>query len=177
MVIDASIAASWLLPDETVGTPLEALGSSELYAPSLFWAEMRNIPVVLERRKRPTVDTLSEALSILDAMVVNFDNAPDGSRVMQLARSHQLTVHDALYVELALRLQTPFLTLDRKLAAAAQREGVHVRQGGRTVSRGSQVWLCFVISWHERWQDLCLLKSVLIPAAAGQRSVARLSFW
>ena len=85
MVIDASTAASWLLPDETVDAPLEALGSSELHAPSLIWAEMRIVLVVLERRKRLTVDTLSEALSILDATVVNFDNAPDGSRVMQLA--------------------------------------------------------------------------------------------
>lgn len=126
IVIDASIAASWLLPDGTGGTPLEILESSELHAPSLFWAEMRNILVVSERRKRLTIDTLSEALSILDAIVVNFDNTPDGGRVIQLARSHQLTVYDALYVELALRLQTPFLTLDRKLATAAQREGVHV---------------------------------------------------
>ena len=93
----------------------------------LFWAEMRIILLVLERRKRLTVDMPSEALSILDAIAVNLDETPDGGRVIQLARSHQLTVYDALYVELALRLQTPFWTLDRKLAAAAQREGVPTR--------------------------------------------------
>lgn len=127
MVIDASIAASWLLPDELQCTSLADLGSSELHAPMLFWAETRNILVVSERRKRLSVDMLSEALSILDAIAVNLDEAPDGSRVVQLARSHQLTVCDALYVELALRLQTPIWTLDRKLAAAAQREGVPTR--------------------------------------------------
>ncbi|MYA89899.1 MAG: type II toxin-antitoxin system VapC family toxin [Boseongicola sp. SB0662_bin_57] len=127
MVVDASIAASWLLPDELQCTSLADLGSSELHAPMLFWAETRNILVVSERRKRLSVDMLSEALSILDAIAVNLDEAPDGSRVIQLARSHQLTVYDALYVELALRLQTPFWTLDRKLAAAARREGVSTR--------------------------------------------------
>ena len=127
MVIDASIVASCLLPDEFQSTSLADLGSSELHAPMLFWAETRNILVVSERRRRLTVDTLSEALSILDAIAVRLDEAPDGSRVVQLARSHQLTVYDALYVELALRLQTPFWTLDRKLAAAAQREGVPTR--------------------------------------------------
>ena len=93
----------------------------------LFWAEMRNILVVSERRKRLTVEALSEALSILDGLLVNIDNSPDGNRVIQLARSHKLTVYDALYIELALRLQTPFLTLDFKLATAAQREGVPVQ--------------------------------------------------
>ena len=127
MVVDASIAASWLLPDEVQRTSLADLGSSELHAPMLFWAETRNILVVSERRKRLSVDTLSEALSILDAIAVNLDESPDGSRVIQLARSHQLTVSDALYVELALRLQATFWTLDRKLAAAAQREGVPTR--------------------------------------------------
>ncbi len=127
VVIDASYTASWLLPSETAGTPFEALGSSELHAPMLFWAEMRNVLVISERCQRLTVEELSEALSILDALAVNLDNSPDGGRVIQLARSHQLTVYDALYVELALRLQTPFLTLDRKLADAAQREGVHVQ--------------------------------------------------
>lgn len=124
---DVSYTASWLLPDETVGTPLETIESSELHVPSLFWAEVRNIRLVSERRKRLTIDTLSEAPSILDAIVVNFDNTPDGGRVIQLARSHQLTVYDALYVELALRLQTPFLTLDRELQTAAQQEGVHAQ--------------------------------------------------
>lgn len=127
IVIDACYAASWLLPDESEGTSLEAVEFSELHAPMLFWAEMRNILVVSERRKRLTVEALSEALSILDALLVNFDNSPDGNRVIQLARSHKLTVCDALYVELALRLQTPFLTLDCKLATAAQREGVPIQ--------------------------------------------------
>ncbi len=127
IVIDASYAASWLLPDETGGTSLGTVEFSELHAPMLFWAEMRNILVVSERRKRLTVEALSEALSILDALQVNFDNSPDGNRVIQLARSHKLTVYDALYIELALRLQTPFVTLDCKLATAAQREGVPVQ--------------------------------------------------
>ena len=82
-----------------MATPLDTLESSELHAPSLLWAEMRNILVVSERRKRLTIDLLSEALSILDAIVVNFDNTLDGGRVIQLARSHQITVYDALYVE------------------------------------------------------------------------------
>jgi len=44
--------------------------------------------------------------------------------IVDLAESHGLTVYDALYLDLALRLSLPLATLDRKLAAAAQRAGV-----------------------------------------------------
>ena len=127
IVIDASAAASWLLPDETAGAYQEILQTAELNAPVLFWAEMRNILVISERRKRLTGNMVSEAVSILDALKVNFDNSPDGGRVLQLAREHDLTVYDALYVELALRLQIPFVTHDRKLAAVAKQEGIPAR--------------------------------------------------
>lgn len=129
IVIDASAAASWLLPDETPGACQEVLQTAELHAPVLFWAEMRNILVVSERRKQLTANMVSEAVSVLDALKVNFDRSPDGARVLQLAREHGLTVYDALYVELAQRLQMPFLTLDRKLAAAAAEEGVSMTAG------------------------------------------------
>ena len=39
---------------------------------------------------------------------------------MRLARTHGLTVYDALYLELALRLGAPLATLDDQLAIAAQ---------------------------------------------------------
>ena len=126
-VIDASAAASWLLPDETGGAYQEILQTAVLHAPVLFWAEMRNILVISERRNRLTGNMVSEAVSILDALKVNFDNSPEGGRVLHLAREHGLTVYDALYVELALRLQLPFLTPDRKLAAVAKQEGILVR--------------------------------------------------
>lgn len=128
IVIDASAVASWLLPDETSGAYAEILQNGELHAPVLFWAEMRNILVISGRRGRLTDNMVSEAISILDALNVNLDNAPDGNRVLQLARGHDLTVYDAIYLELALRLQTPFLTLDKKLAKAAERESIRVQK-------------------------------------------------
>ena len=44
--------------------------------------------------------------------------------VLALARTHRLTVYDAAYLELALRVDAPLATLDRKLAAAARAAGV-----------------------------------------------------
>ncbi len=54
-VIDASVVASWILPDEkprSDSDSLENLARHKLYAPALFWYELRNILLVSERRKR-----------------------------------------------------------------------------------------------------------------------------
>jgi predicted nucleic acid-binding protein len=45
-------------------------------------------------------------------------------RTLELADRHNLTVYDATYLELAMRLSLPLATLDEDLRKAAQREGV-----------------------------------------------------
>ena len=44
--------------------------------------------------------------------------------VFHLARLYNLTMYDAMYLELALRLGLPLATLDRRLAQAASDAGV-----------------------------------------------------
>ncbi len=124
IVVDASVAATWLLPDETNANTADVLGAAGLHAPWLFWAEMRNILVVAERRKRLDRPMLGEAVALLEGLHIVFDSTPTGDRVMALARGHGLSVYDALYLELAQRLGAPLLTLDQKLAKAASQEGV-----------------------------------------------------
>jgi hypothetical protein len=48
------------------------------------------------------------------------------SYVLLLSANHGLSAYDAAYLELALNRDTPLATLDRKLAAAARKEGVTV---------------------------------------------------
>ena len=43
---------------------------------------------------------------------------------LTLAERHDLSVYDATYLELALRMKLPLATLDRALAAAAKTAGV-----------------------------------------------------
>ncbi len=44
--------------------------------------------------------------------------------VVELARAEKLTVYDASYLGLALRVGLPLITIDRALGAAASRRGV-----------------------------------------------------
>ena len=123
LVVDASALAAWLMPDEAgqaLEAPLAEAGS--LHAPGLLWAELRNILLMGERRGRLPEGLADEMMAAVDAMAVEMDHAPDGAAVMALARTHGLTIYDALYLELALRLGARLLTRDRALQAAALAE-------------------------------------------------------
>ncbi len=126
-VVDASVAASWLLPDE--GNRLAALAYARLatdhvLAPGLWWFEMRNLFLMNERRGRITGEQTNRALGLLAALPIQLDHATEDARVMALARLHRLTVYDAACLELAQRSRTPLATLDSALANAAGAEGI-----------------------------------------------------
>jgi predicted nucleic acid-binding protein len=90
----------------------------------LWWFELRNVLVVNERRGRISEVETTAFLRRLDRMRIAIDREPVESDVLALARRHRLSVYDAVYLELARRLMTPLLTLDKLLARAAAAEGV-----------------------------------------------------
>jgi predicted nucleic acid-binding protein len=97
-----------------------------LFAPWLFWAEIRNILVMNERRGRIEATEVDVTIPALEKLRITLDTTPSSATVMDLARRHRLTVHDALYLELAQRRGAALATLDRALAEAARAEGVAV---------------------------------------------------
>ncbi|WP_425152683.1 type II toxin-antitoxin system VapC family toxin [Candidatus Palauibacter sp.] len=126
-VIDCSTAMAWAMMDESSAVAefaLEQLKVAGGVAPQLWWAELRNALLVAERRGRTTPAITDAALAALDALPVRLDRKPHGPMVLRLAREHELTVYDAIYLELALRENRPLATLDRKLARAAEAAGV-----------------------------------------------------
>jgi len=81
------------------------------------------------RRSRITAKDRSEAFSDLADMGILTDSQTGNhiwSDTLELADRHRLTVYDATYLELALRLALPLATLDDELREAALREGVAV---------------------------------------------------
>ena len=126
-VVDASVAASWLMPDEHDPRAVMAydlLDTDHATAPSLWWFEIRNMFIVNERRGRIDPEKTERALSLLRDLQIRLDSAADEPALLALARRHRLTVYDAAYLELAGRLGIPLATLDSDLANAARAEGI-----------------------------------------------------
>lgn len=125
-VVDASVAASWYLPDEDVPMAVAALENvveSEAHVPRIWWYEVRNAFLIGERKGRVAPADTSGYLLRLSRLPIWFDDAAQ-ENVLAVARTFDLTCYDAAYLELALRLRVPLASLDRRLAAAADRAGI-----------------------------------------------------
>jgi predicted nucleic acid-binding protein len=128
-VVDASVAASWLLPDEGHTGASQAysrLRSDHALVPSLWWFEIRNIFVTSERRGRLDSEKTRKALALLGNLPIQQDCEPDEATVLRLARQYRLTVYDAAYLELAQRENVVLATLDAGLARAATSENINL---------------------------------------------------
>ena len=126
-VLDASIAAVWAFDDEDHEAAVmarQALIDDPAFAPSLWWFELRNTLLVNERRKRITEIQVTRFLHTLASLPIQLDFDPNERDVLSLARRHRLTVYDASYLELSLRLALPVATLDGELIAAARSEHI-----------------------------------------------------
>jgi len=133
-VLDASVFASWILDDEhhaVADFAYARLDFDTAVAPILWWFEVRNLLIVNERRGRIDATKSAEALRLAAACPVALDTSADEGALISLARRHKLTIYDAAYLELALRLQCPLATLDAALAKAAEAEGALFIAAGR----------------------------------------------
>ncbi len=127
LVLDASVAAAWLLREKgsRVEDAVSLLLSGDSVVPEFWRIEVRNALLTAERRRRITAQEADERLQVMESLLVTTTNAqPDLDAAMTLARAHELTLYDALYLELAQRRQATLLSLDRELLRAADAEGV-----------------------------------------------------
>jgi predicted nucleic acid-binding protein len=126
-VVDASVVACWLLPDER--HPIAAAAYTRIavdsaVVPALLWFELRNLLIVNERRGRLDPAKTTQALRLIRGLPVIVDTDAEEDALMRLARAHRLTVYDAAYLELAQRRGLSLATLDVALSSAARAEAV-----------------------------------------------------
>jgi predicted nucleic acid-binding protein len=86
--------------------------------------EIRNLLLVAERRSRISVSHIGRILFNLAAYPISIDLDVPTNGIVDTARRRSLTIYDASYVELAMRLGYPLATLDKQMASAALAEKV-----------------------------------------------------
>lgn len=131
-VLDSSAALAWVLPSE--GSPegdalLDQVANAGAAVPGLWPLEVANILLMAERRGRVTLAERQEALSVLADLPIQVDPHTAGhawTDTLAMAAAHHLTVYDASYLELALRLSLPIASLDQALCRAAESCGVRL---------------------------------------------------
>lgn len=133
MVVDASLAVAWVHPGQATAQTdalLAQVGSGiAVVVPALWPVEMANVLLVLERRGKLTADERTEAMEALKALDFAIDHEMSESaftRLSRLASELSLSVYDAAYLKLALRLELPLASKNGPLREAAKKRRVSV---------------------------------------------------
>ena len=95
-------------------------------APSLFWHEVRNLLLGAERRGRLPAGGAVAFMLRLRRLVISDVGAGSDWETFRIATKHSLSAYDANYLALAKANGHALATLDRRLAGAANAEGVTV---------------------------------------------------
>ena len=127
VVVDASVAAKWLLPSANEPFSQKALRllysyvnrGIEILIPDLFWAEIGNVLWKAARAGRCTVE---QAQIGLDKVIVQkFLTISSRSLLysaFDIASASGCAIYDCLYIALAEASRAEFLTADEKLVNA-----------------------------------------------------------
>ncbi len=129
IVIDTSLALSWMFADEQTPLRMELLkrvSETGAVVPSLWRLEVANSLQTGIKRKRIDAAYRDAALQKLLRLPIDIDpetNDYAWTTTLQLADAYRLTLYDSSYLELALRRGLPLATRDEDLAAAAASAG------------------------------------------------------
>ncbi|PZX11721.1 putative nucleic acid-binding protein [Palleronia aestuarii] len=128
-VVDASVVAAWILPDESSDAAdaiLRRVSVEGAMAPDLLWHEVRNILVIATRRDRMVQQEIVPSLLRLRRLPIETVNvsASSDAGLTDLAWRYGLTAYDAAYLYLGLERRVALATADRALRKAAASAGL-----------------------------------------------------
>jgi predicted nucleic acid-binding protein len=130
-VIDSSVGFAWIHPsqatDDTNRLLDEVEAGAALVVPVLWFAEVANSLLVLQRRKKLTSAERMAGLETLSKLTFTIDEEAGKAafgKTSDLAERYDLTIHDATYLELAIRRKLPLASRDEALNQAAKKAGV-----------------------------------------------------
>ena len=128
IVVDASVALAWCLADEAdeyAERVLERVSREAAVAPAHWPMEVADGLRSAERRGRLKPDELPRLGRLLADLGVQILPVELTTALLALdtAREHDLSVYDAVYLDLALFRNVPLATLDDRLARACEQAG------------------------------------------------------
>lgn len=129
-VLDCSVTMAWIFHDEATDATdrlRDELISTRAFVPALWPVETANALLVATRRGRILQNEWSEIRVYLDALPIDVDPvsaARTWGAALDLANAHGISVYDAMYLELAVRMRLPLATLDQRLGDAGRAAGV-----------------------------------------------------
>ena len=117
LVVDASVAVKWLMPENHAEAARRILSSNhELLAPDLIWAEVGNILWKRLRRRELRGHVAGDLLrNFYRYPLQTFASRALITAAWELAEQYDRSFYDCLYLALAVNAECPLVTADLKL--------------------------------------------------------------
>lgn len=129
-VLDCSATLPWVFASEATPAADALLDilteGGKAWVPALWHLELGNVLLGAKRKGRIDRAGIERILSLLGAFDIEVDGVTmpvAWSRTLALAECFGLTLHDAAYLELTLRMGLPLATLDETLRRAVRKAG------------------------------------------------------
>jgi predicted nucleic acid-binding protein len=135
IVLDASLIVALILREANVpngDAVYDALGGETLAVPAHWPAEIASALSVNHRRGRISAKNVAVAVEKLLVLKPTVDPAPplaDIPDLLQLTAAEQLTIYDAVYVQLAMKLDAMLATVDEAMRMSAKRHDISLLPG------------------------------------------------
>jgi predicted nucleic acid-binding protein len=133
LIVDASVALAWALPDESstyADAVLAVVEQQGLRVPELWPREIANGLAVAYLRKRITSADEKAFLVALSHLSIEVEKASTAITVIRdgtaAALRYGLTAYDAAYVDLAFREGLTLATVDTAMRKAAEQTGITI---------------------------------------------------
>ena len=132
VILDASVTIEWFVSDKPgiatyADDVLEAIESREILplVPDLWHYEIGSVLIAAKRARRITARRLDEAVDVLNKLrPFTINTRRTASEVVEQAAAFYLQGYDAVYFELAKRLNVPIATSDGGIRTACRVHGV-----------------------------------------------------
>ena len=131
-VLDCSVTMAWCFEDESTSSTdqlLDSLQTTNVIVPTIWPLEVANVLLFAEKKKRITTIEITQFLDTLSLLPIEIDNSTSiraKTSIFHLAKTMQLTIYDAAYLELAQRGQIPLATLDKALIKSAKKLNIEM---------------------------------------------------
>jgi predicted nucleic acid-binding protein len=122
LVVDASVAAKWVLPEDAAERAAALRGTDDFLAPALIYAEIGN--AVWKRalwNELSTADALRALESAIGIFTMLVPIAELAARATEIAIELRHPIYDCFYLALAERERCALVSADTRLLAVAKR--------------------------------------------------------
>jgi len=123
VVIDTSAVVAVIVGEPERDTIVKLTTSHTLIGPGSIPWEVGNAFSAMFKRGKLTVSEAHKGLAIFGTIPIRYIQ-PDFALALTIAHQIDMYAYDAYFLECALRLNAPLLTMDRKLITAAKKLGI-----------------------------------------------------